>query len=108
MWGWEPVTEYLYDGDRLVESVREPEFDEDQLALLRALYAHEASLNSLGIPIDEATSPDADRDNRKGAHYYEAETVLDHSLLAERRAVEGLKDDPYRDARVVRVRRVER
>jgi len=68
----------------------------------------EASLNSLGFPIDEATSPDAARDNRKGAYYYDAHTVIDHSLLAEKEALAGLKDDPYRDARVVRVRRVER
>jgi len=73
-----------------------------------ALLEFEASLNSLGFPIDEATSADAARDNRKGAYYFEGYTVIDHSLLAEKEALAGLKDDPYRDARVVRVRRVER
>lgn len=63
----------------------------------------------MGIPIDEATSKDADRDNPKGAYYYEAEGLLDHAMLAEARYWDGLaKEDPHRHARVVRVRRVER
>lgn len=93
----------------MVGSVSEPEFDEDQLALLRGLYDYEVSLNSLGIPLDEATSPAADRDNRDGAYFYEAEGVLDHSLLAEAKWRASLpENDPNAGARLVRVRRVER
>lgn len=109
MWGWEPTVEFLYEDGRLVGSVAEPEFDEDQLALVRGLYDYEASLNSLGIPLDEATAAEADRDNRDGAYFYEAEGVLDHSLLAEARYRASLpENDPNREGRLVRVRRVER
>jgi hypothetical protein len=73
------------------------------------LAEYEAGLNSLGIPIDEATSRDADPNNWNGTHYYKGEAVLDHSLLAESRWRASLpKDDPNRDARIVRVRRIER
>lgn len=44
----------------------EPEFDKEQYELLVALHDHEASLNSFGIPIDEAMSPLADPDNPNG------------------------------------------
>lgn len=85
------------------------EWAPDDQAHALALQEFEASLNSLGIPIDEATSPHADANNRKhGRYYYTAETVLDHSLLAEKEARDALKDDPQREAKIVRVRRVER
>lgn len=52
----------------LIETVTsiEPEFDRQQYELMSALHEHEASLNSLGIPIDEAMSPLADPDNPDG------------------------------------------
>lgn len=69
----------------------------------------EASLNSLGIPRDEATSKDADPNDRHRKYEYVAESVIDWSLQAE---VEHFKsigdDDAFARSRVVRVRRVDR
>lgn len=58
--GWEPaeVTTYEYDGEgRLVQSVtvREPEFDDDERALMVA--SKRRVVGSHGIPMDEATDP---------------------------------------------------
>jgi hypothetical protein len=65
-------------------------------------------LNSWGIPIDEATSKDADRDNRKGTHYYEVEAPVDHAARAVEQWRKALGDDENSSSRVVRVRRVNR
>lgn len=82
--------------------------DEDQGYAL-ALEQYEALLNSSGIPIDEATSKDADPDNRKGAYKYVAESVIDHSARAVSEHLKSFGEkDENRDARIVRVRRVER
>jgi hypothetical protein len=53
------VTTYEYEGDRLVRSVtvREPEYDQGQLALLLASRRRAAELNEFGIPISEAMDP---------------------------------------------------
>lgn len=81
---------------------------EDQ-AYAVALGEFESSLNSRGIPLEEAISAGAARDNRKGTHYYEAESVIDHSELAVEEHLKSFGDkDEYRAARIVRVRRVDR
>lgn len=41
--GWEPVTAYTYDGDRLVSSVPEAEWDDEQQGWTLALALHRAS-----------------------------------------------------------------
>lgn len=93
----------------MVGSVPEPEWDEEQRALMRGLHDYERSLNALGFLVDEATTKNADKNNRDATHSFVAEGVIDHSLLAESDYRKSLsQDDPYRDARVVRVRRVER
>lgn len=61
MHGWEPaeVTTYEYEGDRLVRSVtvREPEYDADELALLLASRRRQGEIGSHGIPMSEAMDP---------------------------------------------------
>lgn len=62
MKGWEPaeVTTYEYDGDRLVRSVtvRESEYDGEQVALLLASRRISADVGPHGIPMSEATAAD--------------------------------------------------
>ena len=73
--GREPreVTEYAYDGDRLIGSVttREPEFSRDHLDLLLAHERLEADRGSHGQPMSEATDPSGDP-AKKGGWRYEA------------------------------------
>lgn len=57
--------------------VREPEFDKEQYELFAALHEHEAALNDLGIPLEEAMSPLADPDNPNATHVYRAKPVRD-------------------------------
>lgn len=58
--GWEPrtVTEYVYEGDRLIRSVttREPEFTQRDTNYFLAFEALEAELGSHGFPMSEATA----------------------------------------------------
>jgi hypothetical protein len=60
--GWEPaeVTTFEYDGDRLVRSVtvREGEFDADEVAVLLASRRVEQDMGSHGVPMSEATDPE--------------------------------------------------
>lgn len=62
--GWEPrvVTIPEYDGDRIVRTVeyREPEWDEDQLALMTAYKRYADDLGPHGYLMSEATDPGAD------------------------------------------------
>ncbi len=87
MWGWEPSEETVheYEHGRLVRSVttREPEFDKEQYELVVALFEHEASLNELGIPVDEATSIEADPMNPAGGFRFEAKPIRDWSVQAK-------------------------
>lgn len=140
LWGWEPAETTRYEYQRpevvwsvsrwgwvralvdwawalanppvLVEAVteREPEFDKEQYELLAALYEHEASLNELGIPLDEAMSPDADPDNPNGKYLYRGKAMRDWS----KQAVHDERQDPkwggdnYTPAREFMVERIER
>jgi hypothetical protein len=110
-WGWEPETTFVYDGDRLVGSVVEPEFDDEQRQLLIALAEYEASLNEYGIPISEATAVGAQPGNPEWTHRFEAESLIDWSADAvdqhlKSKLVDG--KDPYSGSRKIRVRRVDR
>lgn len=102
----------MYDENgRLLRIVveREPEFDDEQYQLLAALADYEAGLNDYGIPTDESSSIDADPANRKGTHQYVAESAIDWSVQAVEEHLKAKGDkDPYRAARRVRVRRVDK
>lgn len=74
----------------------EPEFDAEQHAIMVALAAYEESLNELGVPRDEAMSPDADPDNPDGKYRYEATgPVRDFAVDAVERA-EKIKAAEYK------------
>jgi len=67
------VHTHEYDDDGvLVRTIveRDGEFDAQQRELVIALDEYEAGLNSFGIPLIEAMSPDNDPDNPKGTGYY--------------------------------------
>ena len=53
------MTTYEYDGDRLVRSVtvREPEWDSVERALVVAAKRKRAEMGSHGVPMHEATDP---------------------------------------------------
>jgi len=77
LWGWEPTesTKHHYDHTkRLVGSTttREPEFDREQREWLRALHELEADTGQYGEWISEATSIDADPNNRERKYHYVA------------------------------------
>jgi hypothetical protein len=114
LWGWAPTEthtpEYGPDG-RVVRVVveREPEFDDEQYQLVAALADYEATLNEYGFPVDEATSIDADPENRKGSHFYEAESVIDWASHAVETHLKSKgTEDAYRASRRIRVRRIDR
>lgn len=97
------------DGDGwLVE--REPEFDQEQYELFAALYEHEASVNELGIPLDEAMSPLADPENPDGTYEYVAFPKRDWAKQAAYEAQSDPKwqGENYTPAREWLVERVER
>lgn len=109
LWGWEPETRIVPDGDGWrVE--REPEFDKEQYELLVALHEHEASLNSLGIPLDEAMSIDADPENRDGKYEYVARARRDwaEEAIHQEQSAEKWSGQNYTPARKFFVERVER
>jgi hypothetical protein len=114
LWGWAPVEVHTPEYDesgRVVRTVveREPDFDEEQHALVVALAAYEASLNEHGFPIEEVTSIDADPGNRNGKWRYKATSYIDWSAVAvdEHLKSKGDKDE-YARARKIRVERIER
>lgn len=76
LWGWEPVesTTHHYEAGRLVGSTttREPEFDPEQHEWLCALAELEADTGQYGEWISEATSIDADKNNRDRKYHYVA------------------------------------
>ncbi|MGW1057627.1 hypothetical protein [Micromonospora rubida] len=65
MEGWEPTTVYEYDEQgRLVRSTPEPEWTDQQLALMLALDEYEASLcRRCGHLLEETTRPEHDYNN---------------------------------------------
>ncbi len=100
------------ESGRLIRTVveREPEFDDEQYQMLAALAEHEASLNELGIPLDEAMSKGADPDNRNGTHRYVVETAIDWSIHARDLAQKARSgpDDEYGRSRKYFVTREDR
>lgn len=88
------------DGDGWV-IFREPEFDKEQYELLAALHEHEASLNDMGIPLEEAMSPLADPDNPEATHRYVAKPIRDWSEQAvyDAQQDEKWKGDNFTPAR---------
>ncbi|MGX9346645.1 hypothetical protein [Microbacterium sp. KNMS] len=75
---------------------REPEFDAEQHALLAALEEHERGLNQYGIPLDEATSPDADPDNPHAKFHYDVRVLRDFSASAVEAREQEFKEHPSR------------
>jgi len=111
LWGWEPkeVQTHEYDEQgRLSRTVvvREPEFDVEQLNMLRAIAQFDESLNEFGIPLDVATSAEADPANRKGRQF-KVESVVDWSAYAVGKHLEQIEKarggDPFKGARRVSV-----
>lgn len=99
------------DSGRVVRTVveREPQFDAEQRELLAALVDYESTVNEYGIPVDEATSVEADPGNPKGTYTYKARTRIDWSAMAAHDVMKPYeKNDPYRGARRIIVERVER
>lgn len=60
----------------------EPEWDEEQLDLLLALDGLDAPVGPHGIPMDEATSPLADANDRHRGYHYETRVKVDHAQRA--------------------------
>jgi hypothetical protein len=96
LWGWEPTetTTYEYDdAGRLISSTteREPEFDETDIAFLRALDELEQDTGRYGELISEALSPDSDPNNRDAAYHYvvENEPYMNFAALAVAQAQNG-------------------
>lgn len=95
--GWEPrtVTERTYDADgRVSQTVtyQEPEFNDDDLALLLERASWERQIAPHGQPLSEATSSENDRRNRQGSGYYSARLVTDfaqEAIDSAREALEG-------------------
>ena len=76
---------------------REPEWDEESRGLLVALADLEASsCDGCGHPLEESMSPDGDRGNRAGTHYYEADPAPHrcHACAARERAVDAYAKQP--------------
>ena len=69
LWGWEPTTFYQYDGDRLVSSVTESQWDEEQVALLLAEEQITRLTGPNGEWMPEATSDAADPMSYSGWRY---------------------------------------
>jgi hypothetical protein len=101
--GWEPetVTEYEYDGDRLVRTVTrvtEPEWDPEQQAHMIALTVWQAGrCPGCGEQFAESTSSLNDPDNRDGTGYYEVPPPTRcHACTAKHTAEEAFRKDSDR------------
>lgn len=107
------MTEYVYEGDRLVSSVtrREPEFSQADTAVLLAYLAHRDSIGQYGENIEEAMSADADPRDRNAKYRYVASTAINAAAEAVDRAKaeyeKARPDDPQYGYRWS-VRRVEK
>ena len=86
LWGWEPeeihIEETDDEGRKIMRVIREPEFDAEQQSMLLALMEHDASLDQYGIPVDEATSPDADPMNPNAKYHFEARVLRNFAAAA--------------------------
>lgn len=101
------IPELAPDGRVGFRIEREPEFDQEQYDMLAALEEYEAGLNSLGLPLDETTSPLADPSNPNGTHWYEPTVLRDYALAAIEEREADFKEHPSR-ARIFGVVRRER
>jgi hypothetical protein len=115
--GWEPaeIVEYEYDENgRLARalSTREPEFSEDDVALLLAHIRHQRSIQPHGYTLDEAISPEADPSNRKGAYYFRAGApyidFAEKARLDEQRKFREAYPDADLSAYIFPIEKVER
>jgi hypothetical protein len=88
----------------------EPEWDDDQAALLIAARAQLEDVGPHGIPMSEATDPLADPNDRLHGWHYEARFRVDHAQRALSQALaERAKTYPDEDqsALLVTLERVE-
>jgi hypothetical protein len=90
------IPETTPDGRTAFRIEHEPEFDQEQYDMLAALEEYEAGLNSLGLPMDETTSPLADPSNPAGTHWYEPYVLRDWALDAIEQREQEFKDNPSR------------
>jgi hypothetical protein len=97
LWGWEPrtFTEHIYEDGLLVGTVSqiEPEFDDEQRALLLAYELHTASVGPHGFLMSEVTSPEADPNNAAGSLRFVADSIptVDYAEKARRNAEEAYR-----------------
>lgn len=109
LWGWTPEQRLVRDEDGWL-IVTEPEFDQEQYALMAALYEHEASTDEHGFPLEESMSILADPMNPEGTHTYVAKPSRNWATDA----LEQAQKDPrfsgenFSHARKWRVYKVER
>jgi hypothetical protein len=89
MSGWEPmrrITIVERDGEgrpSVLQVEQEPEWDEEQVALLLAAEEQLAEIGPHGVPMSEATSRLADPNNRfTGWHYEIPPPRIDHAQRA--------------------------
>lgn len=106
MQGWEPrrFTDYVYDDEgRLVRSVTsvEPEWDDEQVALILAHLELDNDVGPHGQPMSEATSKLGDAKNPDGRWWYQASPpMIDYAQKALDEAHETYKktlgkDEPF-------------
>lgn len=85
--GWEPeqVMTLERSEDGRIERIRvqtEAEWDEEQVDLLLAAASLRGEIGPHGIPMDEATSPFADPNDRNHGWHYVARFRIDHAQRA--------------------------
>lgn len=103
LWGWEPTTftEYVYEDGVLVGTVStpEPEFDDEQVALLHAYEHHRRDLGPHGYSMSETTSPEADPNNREGAFKFVSTGIptVDYAEKARLDAADAFREQ-FKDA----------
>lgn len=116
MWGWEPTetTRYEYrDDGKLISSttIREPEFDAEQLAWLLASDQLESDTGRLGESLTEAMSPDGDPNNWNRKYHYEVSgpTVnwAEYAMARAQQAFYKQYPEGSRDGHHWRVRKVD-
>jgi len=87
--GWEPSTKYEYDGERLVSSVPDVEWDEGEQTVMLGLQRYRATLCPLcGGPLDICTAPENEMKYTTGL------PVRCHATTSRGRAAEPYKDQP--------------
>ena len=69
------MSETQADGSTVTRTVTEPEWDDEQRALMLEYMRWQRRLGPHGHPMDEATSPLADPANRDGTYRYYADPL---------------------------------